>query len=97
MSLLKNNKPKIVLNKKFPVRVLTLKFNVNPELEELIDPLMEITKDMEISHEDHELETAFKLDELAKEVRQYNQRQITFGKELKKKTINQKRIVKIKP
>lgn len=95
MSLL-NRGGRINLKKKFPIRVVTYKVPIDEKYDDLINPYLELTDDMIIDKEDMELESAFKLDEIARNVRGHNTVQVKFAKELNKNTINHKRIVKIK-
>lgn len=85
---IKIEKPKI------KIKVVTYKIPVDSSYQENFDPLVELKPDMVSRSEEMELETAFKLNEVATDVRNYNERQTLMSRKLESKFISQRRIVK---
>lgn len=89
-----NNKKPIKISRKLNITIRTYSIEVDKNFEGLYDPLIELKEDMITNREKKELEGAFKLNEEAQKVNQFNQRQVIFAKKLDKKTISLKRITK---
>jgi len=82
------------ITRKLKVNVVTYIIPFDDKVSTGVPLWTNLTKDMIKETVVHELESPFKLTELSQTVAQYNSRQVTMSKKLKKKTIYHKRITK---